>query len=207
MSSDRPVAGAFEALSLGDPSPEPSKALQPYQYLPLESPSHIRLLSFSFKPRSSKPIDQIPESLKDVDIDVIHVDLQKEPQYRAFSYVWGDNTSPAEIRVNGDKKITVSASLVEILNSTVGFQENSKLQTLPLWIDQLCINQHNLEERGQQVSMMGTIYMSADHVLAWLGEPNEELTRSFMHLIRTYRALIKEGLTWDSCQESDEGGD
>jgi len=200
MSNDRPIAGAFEALSLGDPSPALSKALQPYQYLPLESPSHIRLLSFSFEPRSSKPIDQIPDSLEDVDIDVVHVDLQKEPQYRAFSYVWGKNTSPAEIRVNGDKKITVSASLVEILNSIVRLQENSKLQALPLWIDQLCINQHDLEERGQQVSMMGTIYMSADHVLAWLGEPNEELTRSFMHLIRTYRAKSSEGLTWDLCR-------
>jgi hypothetical protein len=139
MSSDRPVAGAFEGLSLGDPSPTPSKVLQPYQYLPLESPSHIRLLSFSFEPKSSKPIDQIPDSLEDVDIVVIYVDLQKEPQYRAFSYVWGKNTSPVEIRVNGDKKITVSASLVEILNSIVRLQENSKLQALPLWIDQLCL--------------------------------------------------------------------
>jgi hypothetical protein len=200
MDSDRPVAGAFEALSLCDPSPALSKALQPYQYLPLESPSHIRLLSFSFEPRSSKPSDQIPESLEDVDVDIIHVDLQKDPLYRAFSYVWGNSASTAEIRVKGDKKIIVSASLVEILNSVVRLQENSKLQTLPLWIDQLCINQHNLEERCQQVSMMGTIYMNADHVLAWLGEPNDELTQSFMHLIRTYRAKTKEGLTWDLCQ-------
>ncbi len=50
------------------------------------------------------------------------------------------------------------------------------------------------------MSMMKTIYMSADHVLAWLREPNEELTRSFMHLIKTYRAKTSKGLTWDLYQ-------
>jgi hypothetical protein len=39
-----------------------------------------------------------------------------------------------------------------------------------LWIDATCINQENLEERGQQVQLMAKIYSKATRVLVWLGE-------------------------------------
>jgi hypothetical protein len=42
-----------------------------------------------------------------------------------------------------------------------------------IWIDQLCINQEDLEERGHQVSMMGEIYSSAFWMLVWLGAKDE----------------------------------
>lgn len=37
------------------------------------------------------------------------------------------------------------------------------------WIDAICIDQENLNERNVQVSMMPTIYRSAESVLVWLG--------------------------------------
>ena len=39
-----------------------------------------------------------------------------------------------------------------------------------LWVDQICINQDDLQEKNQQVAMMGTIYQRAWTTLAWLGE-------------------------------------
>jgi hypothetical protein len=39
-----------------------------------------------------------------------------------------------------------------------------------LWIDALCIDQSNDEERGQQVQQMGSIYSKAERVFIWLGE-------------------------------------
>lgn len=47
-----------------------------------------------------------------------------------------------------------------------------RLQSSPrlLWIDQLCINQDNLEERGFQVQLMGSIYRAARRVITYLGE-------------------------------------
>jgi hypothetical protein len=74
------------------------------------------------------------------------------------------------------------------------------LEKLPPWIDQICINQKDLEERCQQVSMMGAIYLSADHVLAWLGEPNEDLTPSFIHLIAAFRRRSDDGRKWAASQ-------
>jgi hypothetical protein len=39
-----------------------------------------------------------------------------------------------------------------------------------IWIDQICINQSDIKERGQQVTLMGQIYSSCSVVLVWLGE-------------------------------------
>lgn len=39
-----------------------------------------------------------------------------------------------------------------------------------MWIDALCINQLDNEERACQVSMMAQIYAGAEQVLAYLGE-------------------------------------
>lgn len=45
-----------------------------------------------------------------------------------------------------------------------------------LWIDALCINQRDIQERSHQVKHMAMIYRSAKHVLIWLGEwPNSKV--------------------------------
>jgi hypothetical protein len=44
---------------------------------------------------------------------------------------------------------------------------------LRLWIDAICIDQNNIEERSAQVSMMGEIYKFARQVSVWLGPGNE----------------------------------
>ena len=42
-----------------------------------------------------------------------------------------------------------------------------------LWIDAICINQSNPEERNQQVPMMADIYGQASRVCVWLGDGKE----------------------------------
>ena len=41
-----------------------------------------------------------------------------------------------------------------------------------LWIDAICIDQSNTEERNHQVSLMGKIYSQARKVVVWLGLPD-----------------------------------
>jgi hypothetical protein len=38
-----------------------------------------------------------------------------------------------------------------------------------LWIDALCIDQSNIQERKYQVALMGRFYSEAEMVIAWLG--------------------------------------
>lgn len=46
----------------------------------------------------------------------------------------------------------------------------AKDTALRIWVDALCIDQGNIEERNKHVLMMGTIYAGASHLRIWLGE-------------------------------------
>ena len=52
-------------------------------------------------------------------------------------------------------------------------------EDLILWIDALCINQNNIRERNEQVSMMGDIYAFASSVLIWIGEADALSDQTF----------------------------
>lgn len=43
----------------------------------------------------------------------------------------------------------------------------------PIWIDALCINQNDIEERNSQVGQMGLIHKAATRVIVWLGRDDE----------------------------------
>ncbi len=45
----------------------------------------------------------------------------------------------------------------------------SRPPSLTLWVDQICINQSDVEERARQVLLMKDIYSSAAETLVWLG--------------------------------------
>lgn len=53
-----------------------------------------------------------------------------------------------------------------------------------LWVDAICINQNDLDERAVQVQVMGKIYSQAHRTLVWLGEPDEYTPVSFKALER-----------------------
>ncbi|UZP36922.1 hypothetical protein NXS19_004738 [Fusarium pseudograminearum] len=63
-----------------------------------------------------------------------------------------------------------------------------------LWIDALCINQDDSNERGQQVQLMRDIYAQATQVIAWLGEGTRDSLIAFNYLSKdphsTRRGLL-----------------
>jgi hypothetical protein len=48
-----------------------------------------------------------------------------------------------------------------------------------LWIDAICIDQGNLQERNRQVALMRDIYRAAKRVLIWLGESKDDSDLAF----------------------------
>lgn len=92
------------------------------------------------------------------------------PLFNALSYVWGDKESLKDIVINGTI-IPVRSNLESALRH---FRDHHVEVThgLPLWVDAVCINQDDTEERNQQVTLMREIYQRAHHVLPWLGEGN-----------------------------------
>lgn len=87
--------------------------------------------------------------------------------HEAISYTWEDPNNTMSILCNG-KKMSVTVSLWTALQ-----RMRSPNETRRLWADVICINQQDLQEREQQVGMMGTIHSNAKSVLVWLG-PDEK---------------------------------
>jgi hypothetical protein len=49
----------------------------------------------------------------------------------------------------------------------------SAKEHIRVWMDQICINQEDLDEKSRHIGYMGAIYREADVVVAYLGEETE----------------------------------
>ena len=91
-----------------------------------------------------------------------------EAQYEALSYTWGPPIEgwdfPDERIKLCDRHVTVKANLADALRQ---FRHPRRCRRL--WVDAVCINQDDFEERAQQVSIMSEIYATASRTLIWLG--------------------------------------
>ena len=106
---------------------------------------------------------------------------ENEIKYEALSWCWGteDPIYAIQIEYRGTtykKKVTRELALA------------LKYLRLPdkertLWIDAICINQDDHNERNHQVQMMSRIYTRAKEVAIWLGEDNHDSTMAinFIH--------------------------
>lgn len=107
------------------------------------------------------------------------------PSYEAISWCWGDQARRAEILLN--REVTeVSRNAAEVLRRVAFDQRHARV-----WLDAVCINQIDIAERGQQVSMMREVYSKAERVLAWLGE-DEGTTESALRSIDDVLAQCRE---------------
>jgi hypothetical protein len=94
--------------------------------------------------------------------------LDEPPAYVAISYAWGDGLDTEPLEVQG-VTMPVGKSLYEALEAV----RHNKQDTL-VWVDALCIDQNNKDERATQVLLMGRIYSQAISVAIWLGPEIDE---------------------------------
>ncbi|RDW80345.1 hypothetical protein BP5796_05043 [Coleophoma crateriformis] len=99
------------------------------------------------------------------------VRLTKESNYEALSYVWGDPKSGGKITLN-NKDFRVLGNLKIALRHLRGRQPRT------LWIDAICINQEDLDERASQVRLMKDIYQRAQNTVIWIGDETAESRRA-----------------------------
>ncbi|XP_014555305.1 hypothetical protein COCVIDRAFT_102674 [Bipolaris victoriae FI3] len=89
----------------------------------------------------------------------------KFARYRALSYVWGSQLHKRSVRLNG-RSYPVTLNLESALRHLRAKYNRG----LVLWVDALCIDQANGEERTHQVQLMGRIYASCQECLVYLGQ-------------------------------------
>jgi hypothetical protein len=110
--------------------------------------------------------------------------------YEALSYVWGDPTIRNRIEIDR-KTLTITTNLSHALGALA--PENKPRR---LWVDAICVNQENLDERSQQVRLMRKIYEHASNVPIWLGNDDTAIAEECFGLLkdtaRISRALLKE---------------
>ncbi|KAL9012302.1 MAG: hypothetical protein Q9173_002923 [Seirophora scorigena] len=119
---------------------------------------HIRLLEL------------LPGAFEDpicVKLAPVELGPQQKPSYHALSYAWGSPNFDHDIRI-------LSGSSFQLLpvteNLHIALQHLRWLSASRiLWIDAVCINQSDTEERSQQVARMAEVYRSAEKVVIWLG--------------------------------------
>ena len=98
------------------------------------------------------------------------------PRERLRAVAW--DVARAEREKN--KTFYVKPNLSDALRHLRDYSQQSpnptqqRPQTLVIWIDYICINQDDRDERSEQVRMMADIYKRADSVFIWLGREGED---------------------------------
>jgi hypothetical protein len=131
-------------------------------------------------------------------ISLIHHDMNKSKITTLEDERLGPTTT-LSVDSETSKPFNVTESLYQALKSIRKAIPRLKnqfpiLDYQPMWVDALCINQSNIEERNCQVSMMGNIYSQAWFVFIWLGE-SEDVMRG-LNLIQAMVDLLHK--TWGS---------
>ncbi|PNH44878.1 hypothetical protein VD0004_g2930 [Verticillium dahliae] len=119
------------------------------------------------------------------------VSLSESPAYEALSYVWGTQKTLTNVLVSG-APVAVTQNLETALRKL-------RLPDLDrcLWIDQLCIDQHDPKEKAIQVRLMRTIYSKCTRCIVWLGEIPHPLSHedadAAIDIIRYMAAVYEAG--------------
>jgi hypothetical protein len=125
-----------------------------------------------------------------------NVSWRRRPRicYSALSYTWGDELAEIPITVN-ESTFFVTPNLAAALGS---LRTNAKFGGIfrTLWIDAICINQEDVNERNHQVAQMQEIYAGAQEVIVWLGpaDSNPSIGPAFLFVHDLCKHLNELGI-------------
>lgn len=170
-----------------------------FEYEKLESPKNtIRLVR----------MESISASLETpIRITTRTIRLQDKVPYATLSYTWGNplgvfcSKKDRDAIPRTDIPIVCNGKLLEIgenlyrflcrwRQALANYEETVRESGMPdeleelrppaeFWIDAICINQDDTEEKNQQVSMMGDIYTKSVTTWVWLGEHDQFSLEAF----------------------------
>lgn len=124
--------------------------------------NHIRILDL---------LPTEPDSLKaPIKCVTRVVALSDAPIYEALSYRWGTDRNRRFITVGG-QPMSVTANPHAALSRLQLSGERGSL-----WIDQICVNQEDTDEKSSQICLMRHIYSDCTRCLVWLGELDSSIT-------------------------------
>lgn len=134
-----------------------------FQYSPLEdAAAQIRLLK----------ICSFDNATEKVELRITSHFIIDAPEFVAISYTWGSSSNLSSVLLN-DSWIEVRENCHNALLQCR--QQNIKQH---IWIDSICINQDNVDEKGTQVAIMASLYKHASQVLVSIQSSQRSEPRS-----------------------------
>ncbi|KAM7212348.1 Heterokaryon incompatibility protein (HET) domain containing protein [Rhypophila decipiens] len=113
--------------------------------------------------------------------------LKNEIPYEALSWHWGSGPEDYMVRIT-QNDTEYKKRIRKELGLALKYLRLAKHPRV-LWVDSICIDQSNDDERSQQVQMMSRIYTRSKQVTIWLGEDTDEsklaidfINNEIMHL-------------------------
>lgn len=146
-------------------------------YAPLDrSKAEIRLIELLPRAANSTSPSKRPPQC-----NLIHASLDDKLDYSALSYTWGD---PRDTQM-----ITIGHSSVPIIRNPYSALEHLRYDKTArtIWIDAICINQSDSEEKSWQAQIMRDICQRANFVSTWLGpaDATSDKIMDFLHRFGT----------------------
>ncbi|KAH8602297.1 heterokaryon incompatibility protein-domain-containing protein, partial [Bisporella sp. PMI_857] len=137
-----------------------------YEYELLDAKSDLRLLILEMG-GTSDPIK----------CRLVRARFARRPFYEALSYTWGSADQKKQIWLHGQRTDVRS----NLWSALFKLRRNDKNRLL--WVDALCINQRNVNERNHQVALMKEIFTQAAEVIVWLGPEadDSDLAMDFLY--------------------------
>lgn len=141
-------------MAYTDEMPSAKSTTYPYRALRPEEFRTLEILSGC----SDEPIKTV----------LRHASFDKPPSYHALSYCWGSPEPPGYIECDGIQ-VRVTESLHDALRNA-----RRADQSVLIWADAVCINQKDPQEKVHQVSRMRDIYLQAQRLFIWFGNPADQ---------------------------------
>ncbi|EEU35341.1 uncharacterized protein NECHADRAFT_81314 [Fusarium vanettenii 77-13-4] len=146
-----------------------------FVYSPLNRhKSEIRLVRFI----------ECPSDTSNLELELRHASMN-DTTFNALSYVWGDCSETIDITLNG-QNFPVGRSLHSALKQ---LRENGFRSWI--WIDSICIQQTDLEEKGWHVQEMRTVYSRAECVYMWLGPGSDATDKTIEFMAEIGPTLVE----------------
>ena len=124
-------------------------------------------------------------------IELVSLDDSDGYCYNALSYCWEGSIEPSPYLHQRRDRIIIEAldgstsqvAISPALSTALRFLR-AQGQSLPLFVDQIYVNQADNAEKGHQINLMGDIYRSCECVLAWLDVATKHTDALFRFLPR-----------------------
>jgi len=168
-----------------------------FGYKPLTGPDiRILVLRPSHRPSSPVECEIIHQPLPAIKVagTTRTVDTSSAIPYEALSYTWGPNLGTEFIHLLYHGEPESTRTVVAVTDNLKAALVSLRLEDEDryLWIDTICINQDDDDEKNRQILRMLRIYQGAERVVVWLGDENESGTtgpamRHMVHLQQKWR--------------------